>query len=82
MRRILFRSVSALLILGGVLGSQTLRAQQPADTVDKPIDLGGQPGYQGDIDRFPLQITGFGIGDYSYDGRTGDNSFSSSRRVN
>jgi hypothetical protein len=79
MRRILFRSVSALLILGGVLGSQTLRAQQPADTVDKPIDLGGQPGYQGDIDRFPLQITGFGIGDYSYDGRTGDNSFSSSK---
>ncbi|HSE67799.1 MAG TPA: hypothetical protein VLB12_12500, partial [Gemmatimonadales bacterium] len=79
MRRILFRSVSALLILGGVLGSRTLRAQEPADTVDQPIDLGGQQGYQGDIDRFPLQITGFGIGDYSYAGRTGDNSFSSSK---
>jgi len=25
--------------------------------------------------EFPLQITGFGVGDYRYDGRTGDNTF-------
>lgn len=79
MRRILAWSVSALLILGGVLVPRSLRAQQPADTVDTPIDLGGQQSYQGDIDRFPLQITGFGIGNYNYDGRTGDNSFSASK---
>jgi putative OmpL-like beta-barrel porin-2 len=79
MRRTLLRSVSALLVVGGALGPRSLPAQQPVDTADKSIDLGGQSTYQGDADRFPLQITGFGIGNYSYAGRTGDNSFSASK---
>jgi hypothetical protein len=54
-------------------------AQQPADTADKPISLGGQSEYLGEIDHFPLQITGFAVGDYDYAGRTGANSFSASK---
>lgn len=44
---------------------------------DRPIDLGGSGQSLEDLtreNRFPLQITGFGVGDYSYDQRTGDNS--------
>jgi hypothetical protein len=43
-----FSGVSRSYSAGGLAN---LRAQQPP--IDKPIDLGGQPGYQGDIDRFP-----------------------------
>jgi hypothetical protein len=56
-----------------------MSAQQPSDTLDRPIDLGSQATDLGEIDRFPLQITGFGVGDYSYAGRTGDNSFAASK---
>ncbi len=49
-----------------------LRAQ------DVPIDLGGASGQTLDDltgeDQRPLQVTGFGVGDYSYDQRTGDNT--------
>jgi hypothetical protein len=49
-----------------------LRAQ------DVPIDLGRSSGQSLDDltgeDQFPLQITGFGVGDYSYDQRSGDNT--------
>jgi len=45
---------------------------------DVPIDLGRTSGQSLDDltgeDRFPLQITGFGVGDYSYDQRSGDNT--------
>ena len=54
-------------------------AQQPSDTLDHPISLGNQSEDLGEIDRFPLQITGFGVGSYSYAGRTGENSFSASK---
>jgi hypothetical protein len=72
------RAMTALL-LGGLFGSLPAAAQQPSDTTDQPIGLGGQSEYQGEIDRFPLQITGFGVGDYSYAGRTGENSFTAGK---
>ena len=64
-----------LLLLGLCLGVARAAAQQPGDSADRPIDLGSQSGDLGEIDRFPLQLTGFAAGDYSYSGRTGDNSF-------
>ena len=66
-------------LVGGLLLARPASAQQPADTLDKPIELGNQPADLGEGDQFPLQITGFAIGDYSYDGRTGDNSFAASK---
>jgi hypothetical protein len=70
---------SAVLLLWGLLGSVPAAAQEPADTLDQPISLGGQAEDLGEIDRAPLQITGFGVGDYSYAGRTGENSFAASK---
>jgi len=70
---------STVLLLCGLLGSVPAMAQQPTDTLDQPISLGNQPEDLGEIDRFPLQITGFGVGNYSYAGRTGENSFSASK---
>jgi hypothetical protein len=66
-------------LLVGLFAAGPMTAQQPADTVDKPINLGSQSAYLGEIDRFPLQISGFGVGDYSYAGRTGANSFSAGK---
>jgi len=73
------RVATVLLLLGGLLGIRPAAAQQPADTLDQAIDLGSQAEDLGDIDRLPLQITGFGVGDYSYAGRTGDNTFAASK---
>jgi Putative beta-barrel porin-2, OmpL-like. bbp2 len=67
------------LLLGGLFWVVPAGAQQPADTLDKPIELGNQQEDLGEIDRFPLQISGFGVGDYTYAGRTGANSFSASK---
>jgi hypothetical protein len=41
-----------------------------------PISLAQEPltSLPGETE-FPLQVTGFGVGDYRYDGRTGDNTF-------
>jgi len=65
----------------GGLGPATAIAQQ-ADTtraVVQSIDLsgGGDEGLEGltGENDAPLQITGFGVGDYAYDGRTDENSF-------
>jgi hypothetical protein len=82
MQRRTQQSVSAatLLVLGALAGGVPAAAQQqPGDTVDRPIQLGNRSGDLGESDRFPLQITGFGVGDYSYAGRTGDNSFAASK---
>jgi hypothetical protein len=73
------RVATMLLLLSGSLGRVPAVAQQPSDTLDKAIDLGNQSADLGESDRFPLQITGFGVGDYSYAGRTGENSFSASK---
>lgn len=67
------------LLLGGLPLARSAGGQQPADTLDQPIDLGNQPGGLGAGDQFPLNITGFAVGNYSYDGRTGDNSFAASK---
>src|SRR3954469_8174337 len=77
--RMMLRVVTILLLLAGSVGSVPVMAQQPADTVDQAIDLGSQNQDLGEIDRFPLQITGFGVGNYAYDGRTGNNSFAASK---
>jgi len=73
------RVATMLLLLGGLLGIRPAVAQQPADTLDQAIDLGSQAEDLGEIDRLPLQISGFGVGDYSYAGRTGDNTFAASK---
>ena len=73
------RVATVLVLVGGLAGPVSAAAQQPSDTLDQAIDLGSQPEDLGETDRFPLQITGFGVGDYSYAGRTGDNSFSASK---
>ncbi|HKJ02869.1 MAG TPA: outer membrane beta-barrel protein, partial [Longimicrobiales bacterium] len=52
-------------------------APTAARAQDKPIDLGGSGQSLEDLTgegSTPLQITGFGVGDYSYDHLTGDNS--------
>jgi hypothetical protein len=73
------RVATVLLLLGGLLGTVPAVAQQPTDTLDQPISLGNEGGGLGETDRYSLQITGFGVGNYNYDGRTGDNSFSASK---
>lgn len=79
-RRIAWKqSAAALMLLAGLLAGSPVMAQQPADTADKPIDLGSQSASPDESDRFPLRITGFGVGDYSYAGRTGENSFEASK---
>jgi hypothetical protein len=74
------RATGAILLLFCALARGTPgAAQQPGDTLDRPIELGNQPGDLSAGAQFPLQITGFGVGDYSYEGRTGDNSFAASK---
>jgi hypothetical protein len=68
-----------VVLLVTSIATRSLWAQQPSDTLDQPIDPGSQSEYQGTIDRFPLQISGFGVGDYSYIGRTKNNSFSAGK---
>lgn len=67
------------LLLCVVLLAAPAAAQQPTDTSETPIDLGQPLGELGTVDRTPVQITGFGVGSYSYAGRTGDNSFAASK---
>jgi putative OmpL-like beta-barrel porin-2 len=68
-----------LLLLGGMLASARLAAQQPSDTLDKPITPGSESGDLGETDRYPLQLTGFGVAGYDYSGRTGENSFAAGK---
>jgi hypothetical protein len=73
------RGSATILLLAGLLVGPPAQAQEPVGPVDQPISLGGQSEYLGEIDHFPLQISGFGVGDYSYTGRTGENSFSAGK---
>src|SRR3954454_12920 len=71
MRRLVRSSRLAIIILG-LTAAGAAAQNKPA----QPIKLGDS----GDIqavtgeDEHPLSITGFGVGGYSYDGRTGSNS--------
>jgi len=78
-RRRFMRRAPWLSLLGALLGTVPLMAQHPSDTLDQPIDLGNQAEDLGEVDRYQLQITGFGVGNYSYAGRTGENSFAASK---
>lgn len=82
---------AAAIALTGLSGPAALRAQgtdttQTADTTRstvQEIDLsgtGGQglEGLTGESGT-PLQVTGFGVGDYSYQGRTHENTFANSK---
>src|SRR5689334_2040277 len=70
--RMMLWVVTILLLLAGSRWSVPAVAQQPVDTagqqptdtVDQAIDLGSQNQDLGEIDRFPLQITGFAVGNY------------------
>lgn len=61
-------------------------AQQDTTVVEEEsLDLGGLDGGGQNLealtgeDEQPLQVTGFGIGKYSYDGRTNENTFAGSK---
>jgi len=83
-----FRTLSYVLRGTLVVGTLALAASHPASLAaqqpgDQPIDLssGSAPGLTdatGETER-PLQITGFGVGDYSYAQKTGENSFEASK---
>jgi len=48
-----------------------------AQSTDQPVQIGSSDQSLGDLtgeNTFPLQITGFGVADYSYDGTSGENS--------
>jgi hypothetical protein len=67
----LARSSRLAIIILGLTAAGAAAQSQP----DQPVKLGDS----GDIqvsgeDEHPLSITGFGVGGYSYDGRTGTNS--------
>ncbi len=68
----------ALAALAGLTG--TARAQVP-DSGDHPISLegGDQSLNLSSGDQNALQVTGFGVGNYNYDGRTGTNTFEASK---
>jgi hypothetical protein len=65
------------LALGAFAVAAGARPAVAQDTGDQPVTLDNPSGdvraVTGEDDR-PLSITGFGVGGYSYDGRTGDNS--------
>jgi len=73
--------------IGWGAAPRAARAQQSDTTKStvKPLDLSSVSGDQstlGDLtgeNSFPLQITGFGVGDYTYDGRTNDNTFAAGK---
>jgi hypothetical protein len=79
MRRLVRRGHLAIIMLG--LAGITARAAAQGKP-DQPVDL-GNPG--SDVqpltgeDQHSLTISGFGVGGYTYDGRTGDNSFSAGK---
>ncbi|HKJ03734.1 MAG TPA: outer membrane beta-barrel protein, partial [Longimicrobiales bacterium] len=70
--RVLRIGAVALALAWGGLSPAALRAQ------DRPIQLGSPQGGSVDEltgeDRDPLQVTGFGVGDFSWDPRSGDNT--------
>ncbi len=72
MRGLVRSSRFAILILGLAAGRAAAQ-----DTADQPVTLDGPGGdveaVTGEADH-PLSITGFGVGGYTYDGRTGANS--------
>ncbi len=54
----------------------------PVRAQDVPIELGQGGQSLEDLtgeDEFPLQVTGFGVAGYTYDGRTSDNTFAGSK---
>ena len=92
--RTLFGTAPALATLAafGAIGAFGLArpaaaaAQQvTTDVEEESLDLGGLEGGGQDLgaltgeDENPLQVTGFGIGRYGYDGRTNENTFAGSK---
>jgi hypothetical protein len=63
------------------LASATAAPAQTPDSAGRPIDIRGldQSALPGAEDRYPLQVTGFGVASYHLDGRTRDNSFAAGK---
>jgi len=64
----------ATLLTGGLLVAPLALARGQ----DEPVNLGAAD-IGSSEDAFPLRITGFGVGNYTYDGKTKDNSFAASK---
>ena len=66
-----------LMVLGGW---GTILQAQGRDTTEHPVTLGGgdQALNLSSGDQNALQVTGYGAGDFTYDGRTGTNTFEAS----
>jgi hypothetical protein len=82
------RGVVAAALVGALAGAgaPTRARAQEADTTKsrvQALDLsGGADQSLEDLtgeSSFPLQITGFGVGNYAYDGRTNDNTFAAGK---
>lgn len=65
----------ALALAGVVLAVPAARAWAQ----DEPVSLGANGALQSSDDAFPLTITGFGVGNYTYNGKTNDNTFAASK---
>ena len=83
MRRLRQHGRIAILTLGALLGFAA--APRPAEAQGKPgrpIDLNGSGNELEPTtgeDEHPLSVSGFGVGGYTYDGKTGDNSASAGK---
>jgi len=86
-RRPAAAALAGILGLGLALGPSGLRAQQSDTTKStvQALDLSGGGGGDQSLEdltgenAFPLQVTGFGVGDYTYHGRTRDNTFAAGK---
>jgi hypothetical protein len=68
---------TALVTAGLLILCASVPALLAAQSTDQPVQLGSSGQSLGDLtgeNSFPLQITGFGVADYSYDQTSGANS--------
>jgi hypothetical protein len=81
-----FAGAAAVAVLAFVFPAAAIAQQDTTVVEEESLDLGGLDGGGGQNlealtgeDENPLQVTGFGIGRYTYDGRTNENSFAGSK---
>ncbi|MGD8496213.1 MAG: outer membrane beta-barrel protein [Gemmatimonadales bacterium] len=81
-----YAAAAALAALAFAFPPAALAQQDTTVVEEESLDLGGMDGGGGQNlealtgeDETPLQVTGFGIGKYTYDGRTNENTFAGSK---